>query len=259
MTWIDWGAAIIVGFGALTGFWKGAVRQVVSLVSTAAAVAAPWLFAGPVARAAEGPLDAPYPAALLFSSIALALVAWVSTRLIVRSVLSRVVKRVDARDDEASGSLLPSSFDRLGGTLLGASKSGLTTWLLLSVAALVVSGLGARGIGSGGLENSELLRLCTRHNAVGYALDGRMKSISDALNARKERITPNADKALKELLDDRRFQRVTQDSSLIDALGRGDILAVSRSPELLSMLNDGDAMKRVRTVVQGATAAVTDL
>lgn len=255
MTWLDWGVAIIVALGALIGMWKGAVRQIVDFVSSLAAVLVPWAFAGAVAHALQGPLGVPYPAALLFCGLSLALIAYVVTRLVWNAVLKRIVKRADS-NDEGSGALLPSSFDRLAGTVLGAGKSAVTMWIVVSLIAVVVSFLGNRGISAGGLEKSQLVKLSTRHNAVGMALEGRMQSVAAAMKTSKAKAAPEAKKAMGELMQDSRFKRVVNDRSLRDALTRGDILAVTKSPELLSMLNDGETMERVRAVVGGAAESV---
>lgn len=259
MTWLDWAVAVVVSLGALVGLWKGAVRQIVGFVASLAAVLVPWAFTGAVARALQKPLDVPYPAAFLFCGLALSLIAYVVTRLVWNAVLSRIVRRADARDNEGGGAILPSSFDRLAGTVLGAGKSAVSMWIVVSLIALVVAALGNRGVSTGSLGRSELVKLSTKHNAIGYALEGRVQKVAAALKEQKAQKAPEAQKALDELMQDDRFQRIAGDRSLRTALADGDVLALVRSPELLSMVNDGEAMKKVKAVVAGATRAVGEL
>lgn len=265
MTWLDWIVGIAVALGAVQGYRKGAIRQIVAFAASVTGILLPFAFTGALAHSLQKPLDVPYPVSFLFSGLALAFVGYFGVRILWKTVLSRLVPGFGA-DDEGDGMLLPSVLDRLAGVALGAGKSATIMWIVVSVVALIVAGLAKQGATAGGLENSDLIKLSTKHNAVGMALDGRMKRFAEAIRRQTDLVTPNSDlvsplsrRAMRDLLDDGRFQSVASNEGLRGALERGDIVTVVNSPELLSLLNDSAAMKRIRVVVAEAKKSVTTL
>lgn len=263
MTWLDWMVAITVGLGAVQGYRKGATRQLVAFAASVAGILLPLAFTGTLAHSLQKPLGVPYPVSFLFSGVALALVGYVGLRVLWKTVLSRLIPGFGA-DDEGDGLVLPSTFDRLVGVLLGAGKSAAVMWIIVSVVALIVAGLAKQGSTAGGLGNSDLISLSTKHNAVGMALDGRIKRFAEAIQKQTNLVMPNeglispvSRDAMRDLLNDARFQSVAGNMDLREALSRGDIVAVANSPELLSLLNDSAAMKRIRVIVAESRASVT--
>lgn len=262
MTWLDWIVAITVAFGAFQGYRKGATQQIIAFAASLAGVLLPLFFTGPLAHSLQKPLGVPYPVSFLFSGVALAVVGYFGLRILWKTVLSRLIPGFGS-DDEGGGLLLPSPLDRLGGVLLGTGKSAAVMWILVSVVALVVAGLARQGSTAGGLEKSDLIKISTKHNAVGMALDGRIKNFTEAIRSQTNLVSPNKSlvspksrNAMQDLLSDSRFQSVANNDALREALSRGDIVAVAHSPELLSLLNDSGAMKRIGVMVAEARSSV---
>lgn len=245
MTALDVTAALVVIAGALLGVLSGALSQLMRTGAIVAGVVVPYLFAGPLSTRLAQQSDWPHPVVLAACAAGLAFTAYLAVRLLTmpaRAWLNRMET--------------VSAWDQAAGGLLGAVKATGFVWLALSFLALMAEPLERRGARPVVLDG-ELLELAADHNAVALALTTRRDEVREAV-VRFRRTGSAA------LPDDERLRRLLSDREAIEALVEGRQRAVALSDDLLQLLTDGAAMKRLRTALssppakEGARQAVAD-
>lgn len=249
---LDVGAIALVVLGALYGLWRGAVRQVVGVAAWVASFVVPSFAAGPLAHHLQPSLEVPYPLALAFCALGLAILTNIVTRLVLTWVLRLVVRRSDDPEDEDKAPV-PAAVDHAAGAVLGAFAMALVAWVFVSVAALVAEALEHDGRRVAVLDG-EVVHLARSYNAIGLVASGKLDEVRRAIALRKSAAAGKAAEARAALERDPRFRAIAGDGKLVQALQNGDAMAVARSPELLSLVSDPVAMERVAIVVHGMTA-----
>lgn len=125
MTWIDYLVLLILGISVLISFWRGAVRELFSLLGWVAAYFAAVAFADDIARLLPAAIEQPALRLLAAYVIVFALVVLVV--IILGIMLSTLLKTMGL-----------GSFDRLLGAAFGLVR-GLTITLVLILAAGLTS------------------------------------------------------------------------------------------------------------------------
>jgi uncharacterized membrane protein required for colicin V production len=244
--------AALVVLGAAWGAWRGALRLVSHVAALAVAVALPWQFAGPLAHALEQPLQAGFLGAYAFAAGSLALLGYVLVRL---SFWIPIRLRKNRAEE---GPSMLGALDRAAGAVVGAFQVALVAWIALSLVALVQPGLGKHGVKLG-VADAELYRLADRHNAVGLVLSGGFADLKGALDRAKQAPAASAGKALEELRKDGRFQAIVKDDGLRKALREGNVAALARSPQLMSLVSDAKTRELLAQVAADAATQVQSL
>jgi uncharacterized membrane protein required for colicin V production len=246
VTGVDLGLAALVALGALWGLAVGAVKQLVQFLAWVAAMVAPWFCAAPLAHLLEGPLGVPFPVAYAFSAVSSSVVAWVVVRLLLW------LPTRDRRKKEADAGSTLGALNRTFGALFGAAKMAFVLWLVLSAVALISSPFEVRGVKLR-YADAELYRFVQTHNALEYAFHDRVESLQQAVRrARAPKSGKNGPAVADELLKDPRVQAIAKDDALRQALERGDVTALVRSPPMMSLLADRALLEKVVATVGAA-------
>lgn len=201
--------------GGLTGAWAQVVR-IVALVGA-------W-WTGRFLGLRYGPLLAkeaglPPLAGVVLLAMALGFLLFVIVTVVGRWILRKL--------REGKG---PGPADRAAGVLLGAVKSGLAVWLVVSV--LVVFEKPVAGLGwKVDTRRSEVATLARRYNLV--ALAGLPLGRIRASLARRD---VARDPQLRRLARDRGLQRALADGDALEVLRRGDVLNALADPKLRAKL-----------------------
>lgn len=241
MTGFDVGLSLFVVLGALVGLVAGASKQLVQLAAWAAGYAASYYLAAPVARAIRGPLEVAYPVALAFAAVALSVLAWLSVRILLWKLFK-------PRKDRDEGSALAIG-DRVGGAVIGAAKSALLVWAVLSAAVAVAEPLEAAGVGMR-WSHGKLADVAREHNLWAMLFHDRIEQARLALQRARTR-AGQSKAAAADWVDDARVKALLADRKLAEALESGQIEALTRSSPFLELVSDGDAVKRMHAALGG--------
>lgn len=229
MTTLDLVLAAIVVIGALAGAWFGAWKQISHFVAWLAGVAAVYFLAGPVAKELEKPLEAPYFLTYALSALTLFVIAYLLVR-VAFAVPARL-----RRGDEGKVAAALSALNRIGGAFLGGAKWALYVWVFLSLAVLIPPVAKQ-------LSASAFARLSRRHNIVEWAFHDRISALRQAIEARSKSKSGAKDPLLPR---DPRLAAIAKDATLREAILKGDFEALARSPVVVDLLNDREAMAAI--------------
>ena len=118
-TWVDWVIVAVVLFSAVLSFFRGFVREILSLVCWGVAVVVPWLYSEPVASHLETIITAP-SLRLLTAGVFLFLITLVLGSL-VGKLLGSLTRKIGL-----------SGVDRSLAALFGALRGAVILMLLVS-------------------------------------------------------------------------------------------------------------------------------
>ena len=118
-TWVDWVIVAVVLFSALLSFFRGFVREILSLICWGVAVVVPWLYSEPVASHLESIITAP-ALRLLTAGIFLFLITLVVGTL-VGKLLGSLTRKIGL-----------SGLDRSLAAVFGALRGAVILMLLVS-------------------------------------------------------------------------------------------------------------------------------
>ena len=121
LTWVDWAIVAIVIISALISLARGFFREVLSLVTWAAAAVIAWLFSGSLALAFEGYISTPS-----LRTVAAAAVLFIATLLtggLINTVIGKLV--------EVTGL---TGTDRALGMIFGGLRGVLLVTMLVGIA-----------------------------------------------------------------------------------------------------------------------------
>ena len=235
MSGLDSGVTLVVLIGALLGLSAGALRQLLPLAAWAAAIAAPYQLAGAVARQLQGQLSLPYSLVYAFSILALALLAWVT----VRVAIATLVADPESRE--------PGLVDRVAGGFVGAFKGVLVAWVLLSLLSLSDDTLRTRGWQMSWAEG-RTYRWTRKHDLFSWLLRDRFEKVREGLARAQEDLSGQA-KAVSSWASDERVRRLMQDVETRAAIEKGDLEAALRNSEVVSLLTDNAAVSELKAAL----------
>lgn len=220
---IDIIALGLIGFFALLGAWTGALSQVVHLVGVLAAWVVGRFLGFALGPTLAGALGVPLLVGVAIGSLGLGVMTFTTIHVVGRILLRRYRREG------------PGPADRAGGVLLGALKSGLIVWGILSV--IVFFDRPTKGLrwkfDLSGSETATLARQFNLLAGVGFP----MHELERAL-----RRAPGSNPAAS---SDPRIRRLAKNHRLREALRTGDYVTVLQSSQVLEILSDPQLLEKL--------------
>ena len=238
----------LLGLVLLFAFWgafQGAARQVAQVVAGIAA----WLLARPAgdflgagaAKAIRGSLAV----GTVFATFATFLLVFVLLRWLLTLALQRLLAGKDPKNRTA---------DRVLGFLIGAVKIAALTWVVICALTFVEDNitLGGKRFGLAP-KDSQVVKLAHQYNLFELS---QFSGIKDVISVARLQNDPKKAKAFKDsndfqaLLKDPRFLSLMNTPEMKKAVGGGDTRALLDNNQLLALLQDPHAMRRISRIAQ---------
>lgn len=238
--------ALFALWGAFTGFARQVAQAVGMVAAFAAALPLGEFFSEPFAQGLKASLTVGTVAATIFS--------FVIVYLVVRGLLTWVLKRLLAkRDEDGDESYAP---DRLMGFGLGALKAAALVWVGVSAATFIEDNLVLNG----------RRFTFTPRDSKAFAF-GRSFNLFETLQfsggkdlalAAKLAVDPTSASRIKndpdyvELMKDSRFKNLVSSPAFKKAIESGDVRALMQNETLLELVRDPKQNRRIERLAERA-------
>ncbi len=238
---------IVVAVFAVWGAFAGAARQVAQI----AGVVVAWIAASPVGQF-FGPVLAVRLAAPTMVGVVLAtFIAFLLTFLVVRAILTAFLRRLLAGRDPAN-----RSADRALGLLLGGAKVAVIVYIGLAAATFVENNVTIAGRRLAlAPKDSTLFKLARSYNIFEVQQFSGVKDYVQVARLSSDpkmaaRLKDNAD--LAALKKDPRFAGALNSEGMRKAIESGDYQALLKSNQVLELISDPRAMRRLERITEVA-------
>ncbi|HME92282.1 MAG TPA: CvpA family protein [Myxococcaceae bacterium] len=237
----------LVAVFAVVGGFTGASRQIAQVV----ALGVGYLCARPLGAAFGPRLASALHLPMILGVIAAMLVLFILVMACVRLLLTRLLRRILAGDDERSRGL-----DRALGFGLGGFKVLLIAYFILSALSFVEDNVSLAGRRLGlSPKDSISFSLARKYNLfemVQYRPVKDLVGIAEALHdpARAERL--RKDPAFRALNQDPRFQRSLADRAMQEAIETGDYRALLQRDDVVRLIQTPAIAARLRAAAEAS-------
>lgn len=238
--------ALFALWGAFTGF----ARQVAQALGMVAAFAA----AMPLGEFFSEPFAMALKASLTVGTVAATIASFVIVYLVVRGILTWVLKRLLAREDEDGHE--SHATDRLMGSGLGALKAAAMVWVGVSAATFIEDNLVLNGKKFAFTpRDSKVFAFGRSFNVIetfqfsgGKDLALAAKLAADPSGAARLKDDPD----YLELMKDPRFKNLVTAPAFKRAIESGDVRALMQNEALLELVRDPKQNHRIERLAERA-------
>lgn len=239
---------VLVGLVFFFAFWgalQGAARQVAQTIAGIAA----WVVAGPAGNFFAAPAATAIHSSLATGTVFATFASFIVLFVFLRYLLTAILRRIIAGKDPEN-----RSADRVIGFLLGAGKISVLIWLVLCALSfiddnVVISGKRLPLVP----KDSVAFQLAHTHNLFELS---QFSGVKDVLRVARLQSDPKKQARLKGDLDFQALQRDPRFTSLLatpelkKALGSDDSRALLQNNQLLQLLQDPTAMRRISRIAE---------
>jgi membrane protein required for colicin V production len=236
--------ALVLAF-ALWGAFQGAARQIAQSIAAVGA----WFAARP-AGDFLGPIAAEkLDVSLLIGNVLSTFVSFLVVFVVVRLILTLILRRVLSGKEPGNRGL-----DRTLGFFIGGAKVAALAWVMICALSFVEDNVTLQGKKFGFVPKDSLaFTLARKYNLFEMS---QFSGVSDAVRVAGLRTDPKTGAKLKAntdfqaLLKDPRFAAMLDSAAMKKALGSGDTRALLQNDQVLELLQDPLAMKRMSRIAE---------
>lgn len=230
---------------ALWGAFQGAARQV---AQSLAAIGA-WFAARPLGDHLGYSVSKQAHQSLLLGTVVATFVCFILIFVLVRYVLTLILRRLLAGKDPKN-----RTADRTIGFLIGGAKVAALAWVAVCALSFVEENVTLQGRKFGFVPKDSLaFGLARKYNLFEMSQFSGVNDLvrvanlqNDPKNAAKLKGSPD----FQALLKDPRFAAALETPALKKALGGGDTRALLQNNQLLELMQDPLAMKRISRIAE---------
>ncbi len=245
VTTSDYALLGLVFVFALWGAYQGAARQVAQSIAAVGA----WFAARPIGDF-FGPVAAKQlNGSLVVGNVVATFVAFILVFVIVRFILTRILRRVLAGKDPGN-----RTADRTLGFVIGGAKVAAIAWVIVCALSFVESNVSIQGKRFTFLPPDSLaFSLARKYNLFEMS---QFSGVADVVRVAQLQNDPKKTSALKAnvdfqaLIKDPRFASMLGTPALKKATGGGDTRALLQNNNVLELLQDPLAMKRISRIAE---------
>jgi membrane protein required for colicin V production len=237
----------LVLFFALWGALTGAARQIAQALAGLAA----WFAARPAGDQFGAAAARQLNSSLVVGTVCVTFATFLLVFLLVRWLFTAALRRLLAGTDPKN-----RTADRAFGFFLGGTKIAALTWVVVCALSFVEDNVTLQGRKFGLVpKDSITFKLAREHNLFELS---QFSGVEDVLRVARLQADSKKQPKLKENLDfqvvakDPRFLAVLDSPELKRVLGGGDTRSLLQNNQLLQLLQDPLAMKRISRIVQSS-------
>lgn len=231
---------VLVGVFAFVGMLTGAAKQVAQWIGLAVGwIASRTLgpFAGPMFAKSAG---VPLLIGTVAASFVIFILVMVATRYAAKVILRRILAGKDPQNRSA---------DRFFGCILGGLKVAIITYVILSALSFVENNVAIAGKRIGfAPKDSYAFGIVRKYNLFEATMFSSVKDfakVAEAATDPKKAAALREDPAYQALMKDQRFASAVKTDGIQRALDTGDTQALLRNANVLQLIQDPVASKRL--------------
>lgn len=236
--------AVLLAF-SLWGAYQGAARQVAQSIAAIGA----WFAARPIGEFFGPVMAQSARASLVVGTVVATFMAFILVFVLVRYIFTRVLRRILSGKEAGNRAL-----DRGLGFLIGAAKVSALAWVLICALSFVEENVSLQGKRFVFLpKNSVAFALARQYNLFEMS---QFSGISDVVRVAGLQTDPKKSAKLKAspdfqaLIKDPRFASMLETKEMKKALGGGDTRPLLQNNNVLQLLQDPLAMKRISRIAE---------
>lgn len=241
----DLALLILIGVFALWGAYQGAARQVAQVIAGIGA----WFAARPIGEALGPTAASSMHASLVVGTVAATFATFILVFVLVRYLFTRILRRLLSGKDPGN-----RTADRVIGLLIGGAKVAGLTWVVICMLSFVEANVSVQGRKFGFLPQDSLsFALARKYNLFEMS---QFNGIADVVRVVSLQNDPKTAAKIKQnpdylaLIKDPRFAAVLEAPGLKKATNGGDTRALLQNNNILELLQDELAMKRISRIAE---------